>query len=79
MGAGIRAADELGYGVTIVCTDGYTPWPENPPRAELVVVLVVPERDKAPSVPGYATRTLVIQHAQLQKPVPALFVTDSDS
>lgn len=40
MGAGIAAAEKLGVGVIVVLTDGYTPWPAEPPRAELVVALI---------------------------------------
>jgi predicted metal-dependent peptidase len=52
MGAGIEAATALRPrpSVVVVLTDGYTPWPERPPRGVRVVVGLL--RD-GPAVPGY--------------------------
>ena len=64
MGAGIRAAAELRPrpSVVIVLTDGFTPWPERPPRGVRVVVGLLGEGIRTPgwSVPEWA-RTVVVE------------------
>ena len=54
MGAGIAAAAALRPrpAVTVVLTDGYTPWPAQPPRGIRVVVALL--GDDAPDGPGWA-------------------------
>ncbi|HTT54345.1 MAG TPA: VWA-like domain-containing protein [Streptosporangiaceae bacterium] len=54
MGAGIAAAAALRPrpAVTVVLTDGYTPWPPQPPRGIRVVVALL--GDGAPDGPGWA-------------------------
>jgi predicted metal-dependent peptidase len=54
MGAGITAAAALRPrpAVTVVLTDGYTPWPDQPPRGMRVVVALL--GDDAPDGPGWA-------------------------
>jgi predicted metal-dependent peptidase len=54
MGAGIAAAAALRPrpAITVVLTDGYTPWPDDPPRAMRVVVGLL--GDDAPGAPGWA-------------------------
>jgi predicted metal-dependent peptidase len=54
MGAGIEAAAGLRPrpAVTVVLTDGFTPWPEQPPRGMRVVIGLLGER--APEAPGWA-------------------------
>jgi predicted metal-dependent peptidase len=54
MGAGIAAAAALRPrpAVTVVLTDGYTPWPDEPPRAMRVVVGLLGE--EPPEAPEWA-------------------------
>jgi predicted metal-dependent peptidase len=54
MGAGIDAASQLRPRPTIavVLTDGFTPWPDEPPRGMRVVVGLI--GDDAPEAPGWA-------------------------
>jgi predicted metal-dependent peptidase len=54
MGAGIRAAAALRPrpAVTVVLTDGFTPWPDRPPRGTRVVVALL--GDEAPDGPDWA-------------------------
>jgi predicted metal-dependent peptidase len=54
MGAGIAAAASLRPrpAVTVVLTDGFTPWPDAPPRGIRVVVALL--GDEAPDAPGWA-------------------------
>jgi predicted metal-dependent peptidase len=54
MGAGIAAAAALRPrpAVTVVLTDGFTPWPDQPPRGIRVVVALL--GDEAPDGPGWA-------------------------
>jgi predicted metal-dependent peptidase len=54
MGAGIAAADLLRPrpAITVVLTDGFTPWPDRPPRAMRVVVGLL--GDDAPDAPDWA-------------------------
>ena len=54
MGAGIGAAAALRPrpAVTVVLTDGFTPWPDRPPRGARVVVALL--GDEAPDGPGWA-------------------------
>jgi predicted metal-dependent peptidase len=54
MGAGIEAADLLRPrpAITVVLTDGYTPWPDDPPRGMRVVVGLL--GDDAPDAPAWA-------------------------
>jgi predicted metal-dependent peptidase len=55
--------------VIVVITDGYTPWPEAPPRARLVAVLLdtedeLPEWPVSDSVPAWA-KTIVVRAADV--------------
>ena len=54
MGAGIAAAAVLRPrpAITVVLTDGFTPWPDQPPRGMRVVVGLL--GDDAPEAPGWA-------------------------
>jgi predicted metal-dependent peptidase len=54
MGAGIAAAAALmpRPAVTVVLTDGFTPWPDRPPRGMRVVVGLL--GDEAPEAPNWA-------------------------
>jgi predicted metal-dependent peptidase len=54
MGAGIAAAALLRPrpGIVVVLTDGFTPWPEEPPRGIRAVVGLL--GDDAPEAPGWA-------------------------
>jgi predicted metal-dependent peptidase len=54
MGAGIAAAARLRPrpGIVVVLTDGFTPWPEEPPRGIRAVVGLL--GDDAPEAPGWA-------------------------
>ena len=54
MGAGTAAAAALRPrpAVTVVLTDGFTPWPDAPPRGIRVVVALL--GDEAPDAPGWA-------------------------
>jgi hypothetical protein len=54
MGAGIVAAAALRPrpAITVVLTDGYTPWPDGPPRGMRVVIGLL--GDDAPDAPGWA-------------------------
>ena len=54
MGAGIDAASRLRPrpAITVVLTDGYTPWPDEPPRGMRVVVGLI--GDEAPEAPAWA-------------------------
>jgi len=59
MGAGIAAACALRPrpAVTVVLTDGYTPWPGLPPKGMRVVVGLL--GDDAPEAPGWAASVRV--------------------
>jgi predicted metal-dependent peptidase len=61
-GAGIAAAAALRPrpAVTVVLTDGFTPWPDEPPRGIRVVVGLL--GDEAPEAPGWA-RTVRVPSA----------------
>jgi predicted metal-dependent peptidase len=54
MGAGIEAAGQLRPrpSITVVLTDGFTPWPDEPPRGMRVVVGLL--GDDAPDAPDWA-------------------------
>jgi predicted metal-dependent peptidase len=54
MGTGIAAAARLRPrpAVIVVLTDGYTPWPDEPPRGSRVVIGLL--GDDAPEAPGWA-------------------------
>lgn len=56
MGAGIEAAAALKPrpSVVIVLTDGYTPWPEQPPPGVRVVVGLLSQGGEAWSAPQWA-------------------------
>jgi predicted metal-dependent peptidase len=66
MGAGIAAAAALRPrpSIVIVLTDGYTPWPERPPRGLRVIVGLLVEGGSPPAwaAPDWA-RTVVIEEA----------------
>ena len=57
MGAGIKAADELTprHGAVVVLTDGYTPWPSDPPRGPCIVALIGSGDNVASRIPAWAT------------------------
>src|SRR5690606_28326291 len=57
---GIAAAEELrpAPDVLVVLTDGYTPWPERPTRARLIIGLIGECADVA-SVPRWATAVTI--------------------
>lgn len=57
MGVGIARADELRSDVTIVLTDGYTPWPQSPPRTRVIVGLI--GNNAKDSVPEWAKCVLI--------------------
>jgi predicted metal-dependent peptidase len=61
MGAGIEAAAGLHPrpAVTVVLTDGYTPWPQGPPRGMRVVIGLL--GDDAPEPPGWARAVHITQ------------------
>jgi predicted metal-dependent peptidase len=64
MGVGIAAAQKLQSKVIIVLTDGYTPWPAEPPRGcQLVVGILDPAKGWADACPPppYAKRVLLIR------------------
>jgi predicted metal-dependent peptidase len=63
MGAGIAAAADLRPrpAVTVVLTDGFTPWPDEPPRGIRVVVGLL--GDEAPEAPRWA-RTVRVPSVQ---------------
>ena len=48
MRVGIAAATEDGHDLIVVLTDGYTPWPDTPPRAKVVVALLANEAHQPP-------------------------------
>ena len=54
MGAGIEAASRLRPrpAIAVVLTDGYTPWPDEPPRGMRVVAGLI--GDEAPEAPAWA-------------------------
>jgi predicted metal-dependent peptidase len=54
MGLGIEKAVEDGHELVVVLTDGYTPWPEKPPRATVVVGLIHPKGEEPPKAPPWA-------------------------
>ncbi len=57
MGVGIRAADALipRHGAIVVLTDGYTPWPSEPPRGPCIVALIGSSDSVASRIPAWAT------------------------
>ena len=57
MGAGIAAAEELGPRphIVVIFTDGYTPWPEKPPRRIDSVIVVLSDPATQTEVPQWAT------------------------
>ena len=63
MGAGIAAAYALRPrpAVTVVLTDGHTPWPELPPKGMRVVAGLI--GDDAPEAPGWA-RSVRVAYAR---------------
>ena len=68
MGAGIEAAAELRPrpSVVIVLTDGYTPWPEQPPPGIRVIVGLLTERTRSSGwEPPTWARTVVIEDTDL--------------
>jgi predicted metal-dependent peptidase len=54
MGAGIAAAAGLRPrpAITVVLTDGFTPWPAQPPKGMRVVIALL--GDRAPDAPAWA-------------------------
>lgn len=64
MGAGIEAAAALRPrpSIVVVLTDGYTPWPDRPPKGVRVVAGLLTEGGSAaaPAAPGWA-RTVLIE------------------
>ncbi len=54
MGRGIDRAVEDGHELVVVLTDGYTPWPDKPPRATVVVGLIHEEGEEPPKAPAWA-------------------------
>jgi hypothetical protein len=68
MGAGIAAACALRPrpAVTVVLTDGYTPWPSQPPKGTRVVAGLLGEG--APEAPGWA-RTVRIPGLPCARPI----------
>jgi predicted metal-dependent peptidase len=56
MGAGIAAAAELRPRphIIVVFTDGYTPWPDRPPRRIDSVIVVLSSESQRADVPGWA-------------------------
>ncbi len=64
MGVGIEAAQKLRCSVLIVLTDGFTPWPEEPPRGcQLVIGVLNPDSpwEQSYPPPPYAKRVLRIR------------------
>jgi len=64
MGIGIEAAQKLRANVIIVLTDGYTPWPADPPRGcQLVIGILNPDSgvEEHYPPPRYAKRVLKIR------------------
>lgn len=61
MGVGIAAALKLTPrpDVIVVLTDGYTPWPDHPAGARVIVALLGRHAAPARSVPGWATTVTV--------------------
>jgi len=54
MGRGIERAIEDGHDLVVVLTDGYTPWPDKPPRATVVVGLIHEKGEEPPKAPAWA-------------------------
>jgi len=54
MGRGIERAVEDGHDLVVVLTDGYTPWPDKPPRATVVVGLIHEKEGDPPEAPPWA-------------------------
>jgi predicted metal-dependent peptidase len=54
MGAGINAAAALRPrpSITVVLTDGFTPWPAQPPKGMRVLIALL--GDHSPAAPGWA-------------------------
>lgn len=68
MGAGIESAAELRPrpSVVIVLTDGYTPWPDQPPPGIRVIVGLLTEGARPPGwAPPEWARTVVIEDTEL--------------
>jgi predicted metal-dependent peptidase len=63
MGAGIAAASELRHrpDIVVVLTDGFTPWPDAPPRGRRVIVGLLADANNhdGPETPAWA-RTVII-------------------
>jgi predicted metal-dependent peptidase len=71
MGAGIEAAAALRPrpSVIVVLTDGYTPWPDRPPRGTRVVVgLLVEGAESVEWAPPAWARTVVIDDEAIASP-----------
>jgi predicted metal-dependent peptidase len=54
MGQGIERAVEDGHDLVVVLTDGYTPWPDKPPKATVVVGLIHEKGEEPPEAPPWA-------------------------
>jgi len=61
MGKGIEAAAFLKPrpNICIVLTDGYTPWPKEPPSKMKIIVGLINESENPPEVPGWAKKVLI--------------------
>jgi len=61
MGKGIEAAASLKPrpNICIVLTDGYTPWPKEPPSKMKIIVGLINESENPPEVPGWAKKVLI--------------------
>lgn len=53
MAAGIEAAARTAPAAIIVITDGYTPWPQDPPLGERCVIAALTDNDCRHEVPGW--------------------------
>lgn len=70
MGVGIAAAQQLRASVIIVLTDGYTPWPAEPPRGcQLVIGVLNPDSpwEQSYPPPPYARRVLRIRDPKVDE------------
>lgn len=61
MAQGIKAAAELKPrpDICVILTDGYTPWPDNPPTKMKVIVGLINDNETSPEVPGWAKKVLI--------------------